>query len=347
MDLSAKILGIRYTPLLCKKLEEVSYKELKHSFEKYSAFILNIDNSNKVAISWWVSAKRTRSYPYARVYDTLQFSGKKITIIPIIKDEGIEGDRDFLQWDTISLMSLLGVYVIIGYYVEAVKSKRYSQKITNQRFDIKYISEKINEIVSYHSDALHWNLKQLENVGDIFIRAIESYKHISNITNVRMHSFDTANKRIKQLIKGKEEFMNLSRSLAKSAQKRESMTVQPKENLSGEKGTITIKNFLGGLYYFTVDEIEIIQNKVYLIECKHSKGRLPSIDDIKDGLIKMILFTNLEEVRVNDKKLKPIPTLKLTIKNNFDYNRLTSSQKDIYNLLNEEAKINKFLLKIL
>ena len=69
---------------------------------------------NEFAVSWWVSPKRTRSYPYARVYDTLGFSGKKATIIPIIKDEGKDGDRDFLQWDTISLMSLLGVYVIVG-----------------------------------------------------------------------------------------------------------------------------------------------------------------------------------------------------------------------------------------
>ncbi|MGC9043411.1 MAG: hypothetical protein ACP5KG_06100, partial [Myxococcota bacterium] len=76
--------------------------------------------------SWWVSPKRTRSYPDARVYDTLSFEGKKVTIIPIINDEGREGDRDFLQWDTISLMSLLGVYVIIGYYKNAEKSKRYA-----------------------------------------------------------------------------------------------------------------------------------------------------------------------------------------------------------------------------
>jgi hypothetical protein len=28
--------------------------------------------------------------------------------------KGKDGDRDFLQWDTISLMSLLGIYVIIA-----------------------------------------------------------------------------------------------------------------------------------------------------------------------------------------------------------------------------------------
>ena len=77
---------------------------------KKETLCLDVDKENKVAMSWWVSAKRTRSYPYARVYSTLNFSGKKITIIPVVKDEGKQGDRDFLQWDTVSLMSLLGVY---------------------------------------------------------------------------------------------------------------------------------------------------------------------------------------------------------------------------------------------
>lgn len=142
--------------------------------------------------------------------------------------------------------------------------------------------------------------------------------------------------------KGKEEFMNLSRVLAKKAQRRESITAQPKEYLSGEKGIITIKNYLGGFYYFTVDEVELKGKEVYLIEGKHSKGTLPSIGDIKDGLIKMILFTNLEDVRINGESFKPKPVLKLTVKNHFDIRKLSETQKRILELLNKESKINKF-----
>ncbi len=75
-----------------------------------------------------------------------------------MKDEGKEGDRDFLQWDTISLMSLLGVYTIISYYNCAEKSSRYRNKITNQRFDIEHLKKEISKLLSYQSDALHWNL---------------------------------------------------------------------------------------------------------------------------------------------------------------------------------------------
>ena len=348
MDLSAKIKGIKYKPLLCRDLKVFEFSELEKALDSSASFILKIDKENKVAISWWVSAKRTRSYPYARVYNTLGFSGKKITIIPIVKDEGKEGDRDFLQWDTVSLMSLLGIYVIIAYYNEAEPSKRYKNKITNQRFDINYVKEQIKNILSYQSDALHWNLSQIDNVGQIGQKALEAYDKISKKLKIETHSRQSAEKRINELLKGKEEFMNLSRALAEKAQRRERLTIQPKENLSGTKAIITIQNYLGGFYYFTADEVEIKGNNVFLIEGKHSKtNSLPSLEDIKDGLLKMILFTNLEDVSVDRKKYKATAILKLTVENHFNENQLFPSQKKILKLLRQEAKINNFQIRLI
>jgi len=348
MDLSAKIKGIKYKPFLCRDLEIFEFSDLEKALSSSGSFILKINKENRIAISWWVSAKRTRSYPYARVYDTLGFSGKKITIIPIVKDEGKEGDRDFLQWDTVSLMSLLGVYVIIAYYSEAEPSKRYKNKITNQRFDTNYLKEQIKNILSYQSDALHWNIAHIDNAGRIGQKALEAYDKISKKLKVEMHSRQNAEKRIYELLKGKEEFMNLSRVLAEKAQRRERLTVQPKENLSGTKAIITIQNYLGGLYYFTSDEVEVKGNNVFLIEGKHSKtNSLPSLEDIKDGLLKMILFTNLENVKADGKGYKPIAVLKLTVENHFNENQLSSSQKEILKLLRAEAKVNNFKIMLL
>ncbi|PIZ66991.1 hypothetical protein COY13_04325 [Candidatus Roizmanbacteria bacterium CG_4_10_14_0_2_um_filter_36_35] len=348
MDILAKIKGIKYNPLLCRDLEVFDYKDLEKALASCASFILNINKENKVAISWWVSAKRTRSYPYTRVYDTLGFSGKKITIIPVVKDEGKEGDRDFLQWDTISLMSLLGVYVIIAYYSDAKRSKRYRHKITNQRFDIDYIREQIKNILSYQSDALHWNLAHVDKVGQIGERAMEVYAKISKKLKVEMHSRQTAEKRIIELLKGKDEFMKLSRMLAEKAQRRERLTIQPKENLSGTKAIITIQNYLGGYYYFTSDEAEVKGNNVFLIEGKHSKNNfLPSLEDIKDGLLKMILFTNLEDVKIGGKNYNAKPVLKLTIENHFDSENLNATQKRALELLRREAKTNGFQVKII
>ena len=121
MDIFAKIENVEYEPLLCRELPVISLSE----FEKGKAFtnasfVVDL-KEGKIAVSHWVSAKRTRSYPFARVYDTMNYK-TRITIIPLVKDEGKDGDRDYLQWDTVSLMSLLGVYVIIAYYTKARKS---------------------------------------------------------------------------------------------------------------------------------------------------------------------------------------------------------------------------------
>ncbi len=144
------------------------------------------------------------------------------------------------------------------------------------------------------------------------------------------------------------------------AQHREHLTVQPKEVLTtAAKATITIKNYLGGLYYLTTDEIAINGDKLYLIESKHSvNSKLPSLGDIKDGLLKMILYCNLTNIFIGDISYDVIPTLKLTSSNLtgkltsndseddkqlfFDINLLNNSQIELVKKLIEESQINNF-----
>lgn len=346
MSILAEIPGIKYKPLLCRELKTFNIVDLEKTLADNSVFILKV-NKETVAISRWVSAKRTRSYPYAHVYDSLSFCGKKVTVIPIYKDEGKEGDRDFLQWDSVSLMSLMGVYTIIAYYVSAERSKRYRYKITKQKFDMEYIKDNIKELLIYRSDPLHWNIEQLDKIGKISQKALDSYLKISKRLDVEMHSTEAAEKRIKDLLKGGEEFRRLSRRLAEEAQNRESLTMQPKEKIVGTKAKLTIKNYIGGYYYFTSDEVVIDESDIYLIECKHSgKGSLPSIADIKDGLLKMILFTNLRNVKVGGREYNPIPVLKLTVEGGFNKENISKNQRAILDLLRKEAEINKFKLSI-
>lgn len=343
MDISAKISGIKYTPFLCRKLHTFNFRNIEEALSKDATFILDVNEKDKIAVSWWVSAKRTRTYPYARVYDSLSFTGKKVTIIPILKDEGKEGDRDFLQWDTVSLMSLLGIYVIISYYNDATASSRYKRKITEQRFDIRHVKNEIDYLLSYQSDPLHWNISQIDKVGEIGQKALKAYNKISKKIGVEMHSKSSAEKRITELLKDKAVFMNLSRELAEKAQKRESITKQPKERLKGTKATLTIRNYLGGYYFFTSDEVRIDKQNVYLIEGKNTKtDNLPSLIDIKDGLWKMILFTNLEDVQIDGRNYVSIPVLKLTTSKSFRLESLNKSQSEMFKLLTNEAKVNRF-----
>lgn len=347
LDIIAEITGIKYTPFLCRKLNIYNISVLGKALTKDATFILQINSESKVAISWWVSAKRTRSYPYARVYDSLSFSGKKVTIIPIIKDEGKDGDRDFLQWDTVSLMSLLGVYAIISYYKEASKNPKYGNKITDQRYDISQVKDEIAKLFSYQSDALHWNLAQLEKAGETAEKSLKAYSEISKRLDVKMHSKESARKRVQKLLKGKETFLKMSRELAKKAQARESVTVQPKEKLEGMKATITITNYLGGKYFFTCDEAETHGNDILLIEGKHTKtAKLPSHDDIKDGLLRMILLTNLKDVYIGETRYNPKPILKLTTGSGFGLESANVEQMKLLNDLKKESSTNGFQVTV-
>jgi hypothetical protein len=345
MNIIAEINKVIYKPSMCRNLQTVSFENIERDFYSNGSFLLEVDSKNQFGVSWWVSAKRTRSYPYARVYDTLSFSGKKVTIIPVFKDEGSQGDRDFIQWDTISLMSLLQVYVIIGYYDSAIKSQRYDQKITKQRFDMEDIKLQLKDLITFQSDALHWNLLQADKAATTASKALTSYRKISQATGVIMHSEATVMNRIEGISFGAESFKRLSRNNAISAQYRESSTVQPHENVNpNEKASLTIQNYLGGQYFFTADEARIEGNNLKIVECKHTnKGNLPSKGDIKDALLKMVLFTNLENVFVDQKKYKPIPILKLT-SNSKDH--LSYKNKTIYKDLIVEASTNNFILSV-
>ena len=143
MDIFAEITGIKYQKIFTSEPELINDLDFDINLIPSTCLLSCSDNNVNFSICKWVSPKRTRSYPYERVYNILSFS-KKISVIPIIKDEGVKGDRDFIQWDTISLTSLLDVYVILGYYDNAIKHKTRKDKITNQKFNNNYINQKIN-----------------------------------------------------------------------------------------------------------------------------------------------------------------------------------------------------------
>jgi hypothetical protein len=319
MEVTATITGIEYDVKSASKLENINLSNFDINDCPTSCLVT--DGEKVFAVSKWVSPKRTRSYPYERVYNTLS-QPKKLTVIPIVKDEGFNGDRDFIQFDTISMMSLLDVYVVFSFYAKAENHRTRKDKITKQKFDNTYVIKKIKEIENYHSSALHWNLKELsENLVETLDKTKQSYQKISEDLRVQMHAekgLDDFRSKIKSDIEG---FMKFSREKSENAQAREFITTQPKEKLHTlTKAKLTITNYLGGKYFLTVDELLIENDTIYLIESKHTNsGIIPSKSDIKDGLLKMILFANLKEVSLNGKSYKHKAVLQLTS------NRLRSS----------------------
>ncbi|MDR0800861.1 MAG: hypothetical protein LBN01_05020 [Endomicrobium sp.] len=358
MYITGKIKGIKYKKILEKNLDKFNLECFDINSSPTSSLVF--DRENLFAISKWVSPKRTRSYPYERIYDTIHIS-KKITVIPVVKDEGKNGDRDFLQWDTVSMMSLLDIYVIFAYYSDAKKLKN---KITEQRFDNDFVISKIREIEGYHSSGLHWNLKELSDLRFIVDKIKHSYLEIERKTKVKLHDFKGIDVFRNKVNKNVKEFMEFSREKAKNAQIREYKTIQSKESLDTlSKAKITISNYLGGKYFFTVDEIFLSANIVKLIESKYSRSSVfPGKSDIKDGLIKMILYSNLDSVEINGISVKSEAVLKLTsekflgaissksaqkdVDNCFKANHLFEKQQEFIKKIFEEAEENKFIVQI-
>ena len=88
-SLKGLVKGVSYDPYLNqKKLTEYDIAQFDVNTTKSSGLINIGTSGNNLAFSKWVSPKRTRTYPFPRIYDTLGLSTKKVTIIPVIKDEG-------------------------------------------------------------------------------------------------------------------------------------------------------------------------------------------------------------------------------------------------------------------
>lgn len=312
-EISGDVEKIKYKQFLGDSLREFKFESFDVN-KAPGAFLLSRNEKEKVAVSRWISPKRTRSYPYERVYDTLAFTGgKKAAIIPVVKDEGLGGDRDFLQWDTISLLSLLDVYVIPAYYSEAEKNTRRADQITAQKLDNSYIQARLDEFFNFKGTAREWNEREAKQLKVVFEKARSAYREISGKTKTYLHDESALNELIKYA-ETPQKFIEFSRQKSRTAQNREFQTEQPKEALATDtKAKVTINNSLFGKYFFTCDETRIENKTVYLIEAKHSaRAKMPSENDIKDGFVKMMLYTNLANVKVNGAAHKLKVMIRLT-----------------------------------
>lgn len=331
------IRGVTYKPYLSEPLEKVDFDMLDvNAAAPYGLIKTPI---TEIAYSKWVSPKRTRSYPFARIYNTYN-SSKTLTIIPVIKDEGKDGDRDRIQYSTISWMNLLNIYIVLAYYETAGRNIRKQQnskdKLSNQKFNNEFVKSQISEILAYRQSALHWNKNLFEErFTKIFEQALDCYNFISEVTGVKIHSRRGMNKYLQNVTNEFEEFKNLSLKSSQSASKREALTSHKLEYLvDGLKATFSIENYLGGVYYLTPDEI-FIKNDTYIIqESKNtSQHSLPKLPDIQDGLFKLILFSNLNTLTLNGQPVSFTAKLKLTGKNIVGSIGFPASSAEVENFL--------------
>ena len=368
LSLEGFVRDVRYTP--CLSPDTLNAHDIaQFDVNKAQAYgLINLGSSeNNLAFSKWVSPKRTRSYPFARIYNTYHLNTKKVTIIPIIKDEGAgTQNNDRINFITFSWMNLLNIYIILAWYEDAERKPGTTDRITNQILNAEGVRKKLREVSQYQMTALHWNTTHFEkDFESIYLNAVSGYKKISQEKNVAVHS---PKNHLQTLEKFKVDgrfsltcFKEASLPRSLEASHRESITTHLLESLGGNaKGTFRISNYLGGMYYLTADEVYWENDQLIIQESKNSsKGKLPSEDDIKDGLFKLILFANMEEVSVDERtNIQFITRLKLTgdligslflpcapddIFGFCAENRLTQTHQKRIALLNQEASENNKL----
>lgn len=311
------IKNLSYRPTIRKALKHYDLANFNINTAATSG-ILKVDSEeNILGYSKWVSPKRTRSYPFERIYNTY-YLPKKVTIIPVIKDEGLKGDCDRINFITLSWMNLLNVYIILAWYDGAQAHPNRTGKITAQKLNTAYIQDQLSGISNYHQSALHWNIEHFNtDFSRIYQTAIERYQHLGKTLDVPMHTPESHWKQLEAYQVDGEFDHSLFRkmSLAKSyaAAQRETVTSHELERLDdGTKAYFSITNWLGGEYHLTADEILHEGDRFIIQESKNSSKHFPSLSDIKDGLFKLILFTNMDELYLGEKQLKFVTRLKLT-----------------------------------
>jgi hypothetical protein len=239
------IRGVKYRACLTEELRRGTLE--KFDVNEVGAYGIIKADDTEIAYSKWVSPKRTRSYPFARIYNTYNAS-KIITIIPVIKDEGRDGDLDKLQYSTVSWMNLLNIYIVLAYYEDAERNRSKKQisknKLTSQKFNNSFVKSQIQEIVNYKQSALHWNKNLFEErFTEIFQQALSAYISISYRTGIQVHSQTGMEVYLRRILENFEDFKNISLRGSQNASRREVATSHALEHLvDGMKATFCIEN---------------------------------------------------------------------------------------------------------
>lgn len=318
ITIEGKITNINYISKWKSNFTQLDIDIAQGSTPKKNVFIYKYNNE-EVAISVWTSPKRTKTNPLPRVYNTLSHDGIKITIIPVLKEEGESGEQNMLHANTIYWMSVFGVYVIVGYYENAIlgkvgkqaanakkgkPSKEGNPKFAEQILELGSIKAQIHKIIDEKPDLKSWNTKQIKKIPALLDVAITTYRELSRKLRVPIRIKSLNNKELFNK-KWKSDLKNLfldHTKLELEAQNREIKTTHSHEDILqeyGDKAKFNIDCGNSEMLYLTADAVNMNnQEKIITItEAKNTvKDDYPNIDNIKDDLMKLALFkkTNFE-----------------------------------------------------
>lgn len=275
-------------------------------------------------ISVWTSPKRTKTNPLPRVYSSLIHNGLKITIIPVLKEEGEGGEQNLLHPNTIYWMTLLGVYVVVGFYEKAQvgkikrqasnaaqgkKSKQGKPKLAEQILELGMIEKQVCEIVTNQPNVELWNKKQIELIPSLLQASIQQYRHLGRMLGIPLKnkSLDRKELKNKKWLEDINEMFKDNARDEKISQHSETKTEHKHEDVPkeyGEKAKFNIEFGKDKNIHLTSDGV-FVDEKIKQITITEAKNTIsknfPSTSDMKDGMMKLMLFGKTD-FEINDVK---------------------------------------------
>ncbi len=282
--------------------------------------IVQFDADTSLGYARWTAPKRTRTDALPRTYSVYHLP-RKAVIIPAIKDEGYQTNNDHINFITYAWMNLANIYIILAWYEDAEAHPTKALRITQQTLNNHFVWERLAELRTYQQTALHWNTMHFErDFTTVFKNAAASYEAIGRKTGAqlipsKLHLAElekyTANGAFNL-----EQFRAASLPKSYGAAQRELATEHIHEHLlqQGSKAYFSITNWLGGEYHLTADEVFVLENdEIVIQESKNtSTAKMPTLSGIQDGLFKLILFANMDELYLNNTRVSFRVRLKLT-----------------------------------
>jgi hypothetical protein len=308
------IKNVRYDPQLNDDLATYEFSEFEVNTVSPQGIIKLPQGLLNYSI--WESPLQTKSYPFARIYNTCLPATMAITIVPVLKDNGIDGELEQIQYATLSWMNLANVYIVFAYFDKAVGTKKDGvHKLVKQKLNNEIVRSQIERLRWCLSSAIHWNRSQFgDSFKSVYKKAIRTYERISKSTKVKTHPRNVKLAHIDKMCEDCRRYEGISIDGLKSADIDKDRKLHENKYEEGKKSVFYLVDGHGGVYYATTKDVwRAWGTDIYVIqETRHtSKSFLPSLHHIQDGLFRLIFFANIDTLYRNGHQVRFQPRLSL------------------------------------
>ena len=365
LQFTGLIRDLHYTACVIEPLKTFPLSEFDINRAKASGLIKT--ETTEVAYAKWVSPKRTQISSLARTYNSYSASktvSKTLAIVPVLKEDGRDGDLDKLHYSTVSSLNLLNTYLVLGYHNHADKNSTPSaidrDKLTNHRFETESVRSQIQAIIDYPKNAFHWNKQLLETqFGETLRQALDAYWKISDHTGVKIHPYTGMDQYQLSVLADLEAFKKNSLNKAQEDAELSPGAALLKYQVSGSRATFAVETDRGGRYPLMPESLFWLTDR-YVIQESRNSPKKPFLDlsEIQEALLKLIPYASLHSLQLNGEAVQFSVRLKLTgfrivsqvmlpatpetIEAFFTHNTgiLNEADHRVIHLLNQEAEQN-------